>query len=88
MAGDETIEVDPKTKAVLDKKGYEVLKKISEGSFGKVYKAMKKGENYAVKTMDLKKMEEKGLTGKFLDREILALINVVHPNVLKVRSRP
>lgn len=84
MPADETIEVDPKTKAVLDKKGYQVLKKISEGSFGKVYKAVKDGENYAVKTMDLRKMEQKGLTGKFLDREIIALINVRHPNVLKV----
>lgn len=84
MAGDETIQVDPKTKAVLDKKGYTVLKKISEGSFGKVYKAVKAGENYAVKTMDLQKMEEKGLTGQFLDREIMALINVRHPNVLHV----
>ena len=35
---DETIDVDPKTQAVFDKKGYVVLKKISQGAFGRVYK--------------------------------------------------
>lgn len=88
MGRDETIEVDPKTKAVFDRKGYVVLKKISEGAFGQVYKAknVKRGEMDAVKVMDLKRVEAKGMEQKYLDREIKALVSIKHPNVLKVND--
>ena len=38
MSDSKTIEVDPRTKAVFDRKGYIVQKKISQGAFGQVYK--------------------------------------------------
>ena len=60
MGSEETIEVDSKTKAVFDKKGYKVLQKISAGAFGEVYKAknVKRNELNAVKVMNLKKVEK------------------------------
>lgn len=83
-----SFDVDEKTAAVLHKKGYRVLKKISAGAFGEVYKATndKRNELNAVKVMHLKKVEKSGLNQKFLDREIAALIRVRHPNVLKVHD--
>ena len=38
----------------------------------------------AVKVMDLKAVAKAGMQQKFLDREIKALIDIRHPNVLKV----
>ena len=38
MSDGETIDVDHKTQAVFQRKGYVVLKKISQGAFGRVYK--------------------------------------------------
>lgn len=55
---DNDLELDSKTKAVFDRKGYLVLKKISQGAFGKVYKAKRtqSGTLSAVKVMDISKM--------------------------------
>lgn len=88
MGRDETIQVDAKTDAVFKRKGYIVLKKISEGAFGEVYKAknVKRGEMDAVKVMDLKRVAAKGMEQKYLDREIKALVDIKHPNVLKVND--
>ena len=57
------LDLDTKTKAVFDRKGYEVLSKISQGTFGKVYKAQKTdtGTFSAVKVMDMTKMPERYL---------------------------
>lgn len=33
---DETADIDPKTKAVFAKKGYEITKKLGAGAFGQV----------------------------------------------------
>lgn len=86
MSKDEAIEVDEKTKAVFNKKGYIVLKRIAGGNFGDVYKAknLRRNELSAVKVMNLKAVEQKGLGQQNLDREIKALVNVRHENVLTV----
>lgn len=54
----EEADLDPKTKAVFDRKGYRVLGKISQGAFGKVFKAERTetGTLSAVKVMDTTKM--------------------------------
>lgn len=81
----ERIELDPKTAAVFQKKGYEVTEKIGEGAFGKVYKARstKDGMMTAVKVMDTTKMPPK-IRDTFLPREIDMLIKVRHPAVLEI----
>ena len=58
---DEMPELDPKTEAVFKKKGYKLQKKLSQGAFGQVYKAVntQNGDLYAVKVMDLDKVGEK-----------------------------
>lgn len=89
MSGkDKSLVVDPKTRAVLEHKGYDVYKMISEGAFGQVYKAknVNRDQMDAVKVMHLAAMEAKGLKKKFVDREIAALTAVRHPNVLKVND--
>lgn len=87
MTDSSILKADPKTIAVIEHKGYVVLRKISQGAFGQVYKArdVKHDELAAVKVMDLQKVAAKGLQNKFLQREIHALKTVVHPNVLKVQ---
>lgn len=81
----EKAQVDAKTKAVFDRKGYQVEYKISEGAFGQVYTArnVKRNETDAVKVMDLGKLSE-NFKSKFLTREIMTLIKVRHPNVLRI----
>lgn len=81
----EKIQLDPKTKAVLDKKGYEVQEKISEGAFGQVYRAWSVNEKKmaAVKVMDLDKMQPK-FRDHFLPRELQMLQTIKHPYVLEV----
>ena len=81
----EKANLDEKTAAVFQKKGYEVEYKISQGSFGQVYTARnaKRGSLDAVKIMDLTKLSQR-FKEKFLMREILTLIKVRHPNVLSV----
>ncbi|XP_054153445.1 testis-specific serine/threonine-protein kinase 2-like [Oppia nitens] len=81
---EDTIDLDPKTAAVMKKKGYEFQKKLSQGAFGQVYKGTnsKTGiETVAIKVMDLKAVGEK-FKDKFLPREIDALIGVKHDNTV------
>lgn len=80
----ERIELDPKTLAVFKHKGYKVTHKISEGSFGKVYKAKRTKDNIesAVKVMDLSKMDK--FTLDYLPRELLMLQKINHPYAIKV----
>ena len=86
----EPIKLDHKTKAVFDRKGYEVKDKISEGSFGKVYKAKrtKDGQMTAVKVIDLEALKEKAAQKDkdLLDREIETLTKLKHKNVLNVHD--
>ena len=81
----EKIQIDPKTAAVFQKKGYEVLNQIGEGAFGKVYKARstKDGVMTAVKVMDTTKMPPK-FREQFLPREIDMLTKIRHPSVLEI----
>ena len=85
MPSTEVIELDPKTEAVLKRKGYAVKNLLSEGSFGKVYKAQKKTDGIlaAVKVMDTEKMSP-DFRDVFLPRELEMLIKIRHPYVLEV----
>ena len=83
--GKEQIVLDEKSAAVFKKKGYDIMEKIGEGAFGKVYKAKstKDGVITAVKVMDTTKMPPK-IRDTFLPREIDMLIKVRHPAVLEI----
>lgn len=83
----EKIQLDPRTKAVFDRKGYEVQTKISEGAFGKVYKALRTetGKMAAVKVMDTNKMSPV-FKERFLPREIKMMVTLRHPHILKVHD--
>ena len=80
----EEIQVDEKTKKVFKRKGYNIDKPLGAGSFGKVYLATKEGEKcfFAVKVMDLSRVSTK-FKEKFLPRELAALIEVKHPNIIE-----
>jgi len=84
---EEVAELDPKTEAVFKKKGYKIQKKLSEGAFGQVYKAVntKTEDLCAVKVMDLDKVGQK-FKQKFLPRELAALIEVKHENVILIHD--
>ena len=71
----ERIQLDPKTAAVFQKKGYDVMERIGEGAFGKVYKARstKDGIMTAVKVMDTTKMSQT-FRDQFLPRELEMLV--------------
>lgn len=73
---------------MFEKKGYRVSDKISEGSFGQVYKAVqtkgeRNGQFAAVKVMKIDKIPKLVLQ-KFLPREFEAATTIRHPNVLEV----
>jgi len=80
----ENAEIDEKTAAVLKRKGYKILSRLSSGAFGQVYKAQKEGSDdfVAVKVMNLEKVSDK-FKQKFLPRELAALIEVNHENVIQ-----
>ena len=79
--GDPMDDLDPKTQAVFKKKGYQLQKKLSQGAFGQVFKALntKTNETVAVKVMDLEKVGQK-FKDKFLPRELAALMELRHDN--------
>lgn len=81
----EVEEFDDKTKAVLKRKGYQILNALSHGSFGQVYKAIntKTNEDVAVKVMNLTKCKE-AFKNKFLPREMAAMIEASHPNIIQL----
>ncbi|XP_054154256.1 testis-specific serine/threonine-protein kinase 4-like [Oppia nitens] len=85
MAKPEVETFDDKTTAVLKRKGYKILQSLSAGAFGQVYKAMstKDNELVAVKVMNLEKCSEK-FKEKFLPREMAAMIEVQHQNIIQV----
>nr|XP_027200869.1 testis-specific serine/threonine-protein kinase 2-like [Dermatophagoides pteronyssinus] len=82
---DNEIDIDPKSKAVFLKKGYEILYKIGSGAFGQVYMArnFKNEMDCAVKVLDLGSMSKK-VCEKFLPRELSALMEVKHPYAIRV----
>ena len=78
--------IDDKTKAVFDKKGYTLMSKIGNGAFGQVYKARNDKRGFTVcaaKVMDMTKMTDK-VRDKFLPRELAALMEVRHPYAVRV----
>ncbi|RWS24174.1 serine/threonine protein kinase-like protein 5 [Leptotrombidium deliense] len=80
-------QVDPKTEAVFTRKGYKLKDRLAAGAFGQVYSAYKISEGEkemcAVKVMDLEKCSEK-FKQKFLPRELSILIQVRHPNAIRI----
>lgn len=86
MSKKEEIELDERTKAVFERKGYKVTEKISEGAFGKVYKARLISDQNslsAVKVMDLDKMDPL-VVKEFLPRELDIITKLHHPSILNV----
>lgn len=85
----EKIELDEKTAMVFERKDYEVLELLSQGSFGKVYKCTytdpetKNKSIRAVKVLDTTRIDEK-FVKDFLTRELEMLQKIKHPNVLQV----
>lgn len=81
----ERIQLDPKTAAVFQKKGYEVMNKVGEGAFASVYKSRstKDGTLCAVKVMDTNKMPPK-FREQFLPRELDMLTKIRHASVLEI----
>ena len=61
---------------------YVILKQIGKGAYGVVYKVRNKTDNniYALKTIDISKMDNKALTNTL--NEIRILCSITHPNVV------
>ncbi|KAH9421938.1 testis-specific serine/threonine-protein kinase 3-like [Dermatophagoides pteronyssinus] len=78
-------EIDPKTQAVLDRKNYRLLEKLSQGSFGEVYKGEFKIDHrlVAIKILEISKMSMK-FRERYVARELKALIDCRHPNVVQI----
>lgn len=93
------IDIDTKTEAVFRRKNYRIQSKLGAGAFGtvgggwrgvcsrhsQVYKAERTNspELAAVKVMDLTKMSS-NYRAKFLPRELQALIETKHENIIEV----
>ncbi|KAH7645968.1 testis-specific serine/threonine-protein kinase 3 [Dermatophagoides farinae] len=81
----QVIEIDSKTQAVLDRKNYRLLEKLSQGSFGEVYKGEFKIDHrlVAIKILDISKMSMK-FKERYVARELKALIECRHLNVVQI----
>src|ERR1700761_5602163 len=77
--------LDEKTCAVFKKKGYKIEKSLGAGMFGQVYKGkiIKTGDPVACKVMNLDKVDPL-FKNKFLPREMSAIIEANHPNVIRL----
>ncbi|RWS30370.1 testis-specific serine/threonine-protein kinase 1-like protein 1 [Leptotrombidium deliense] len=69
----------------LKGRGYVIGEKISYGSYGKVYKAVRFDEEIAVKVINLKNTSRE-TRNKFLPRETFALKTLRHKNVIVVHD--
>ena len=81
--------ISPSVQKGLEAEGkitdYELLDKLGEGSFGKVYKAKHKLTNvmYAIKAID--KLNKNNQEGKpYFRREIEIMYKVKHPNIVRL----
>ena len=81
----ELIELDDRTAAVFERKGYDVTQKLAQGAFGQVYKAkkVKTGQLSAVKVMEIDKLSDK-MKKVFVPRELKISTELKHPNILNV----
>lgn len=63
-------------------KDFDVLKQVGKGAYGLVYKVRRKSDKsiYALKTIDISKMDKKSLTNTLNEIRILCSIN--HPNIV------
>jgi NIMA (never in mitosis gene a)-related kinase len=70
------------TISISSLKDFELLKQIGKGSFGTVYRVRRKrdGMIYAMKCMNISKMDKKGIENCLT--EIRILCSVIHPNVV------
>ncbi|XP_046920098.1 testis-specific serine/threonine-protein kinase 4 [Dermatophagoides farinae] len=81
-----SIDIDPKTAAVFKRKNYHILNRLGAGAFGTVYKAERinqPNELSAVKVLELTQMTA-NYRAKFLPRELQALIETKHENIVDV----
>ena len=65
---------------------YTLIEKIGEGTYGEVYLSSKKGDNlkYASKIMNKHKLWKDQIINTLLNNEISILLDICHPNVLKI----
>lgn len=85
MATSTEFQLDPRTKAVFDRKGYAIKKRLASGAYGQVYTAERTSDQKmcAVKIMDLEKCSDK-FQQKFLPRELAALIQMKHEYAIQI----
>ena len=69
---------------------FEILKKLGEGGFGKVFKVRSKRNNkvYAMKMIDLEELQEKGeKASQLIMNEIKFLEVLVNPHIIKILKK-
>ena len=67
--------------------GFELCEPIGDGGYATIYKVKSRqyNEDFAVKLIDLEYNEESsGVLPESFEAEINALINICHPNVIKI----
>lgn len=84
LAAETRPNIDEKTMNIFAQKGYQILEMLGSGSFGEVFKAYNSIQQVisAVKIIDLKLCSEK-YKKKFLPRELAAMIETNHENIVK-----
>lgn len=75
------IRITPSESFALSIKGYELTKKIGEGSYAKVYQAKSNNRIYACKVVDLS-AASKDFSTKFFPRELDIIIRLNHPHII------
>jgi serine/threonine protein kinase len=69
-----------------ESRGYEIIKQLSHGTFGTVFKAKSKSTGKIVALKKVYKDISKPENRKLLEREIGCMRSVIHPNVIEVLS--
>ena len=75
--------MDKETARQLARQGYSVEKQLGAGAFGVVYKAVKLGQPFAVKVIDLGKADSRSKS-TYLPRELKALIGAKDEHLIHV----
>ena len=72
-----------KTKTESMKNCYTLVENIGEGTFGKVWRAIKKstGEEFAIKSIDKSTLDQDGVNSLHLEIEIIRQVD--HPNIVR-----